>query len=353
MNPRRAVLFGAAFLLIAVAAASPAGASDEADTCFACHGDKDFSLTLPSGENVKLFVDSSAFAGSVHAALSCTDCHKGMGEYPHPERAVADAAAFHAGFREACKSCHFDTYAKFLDGVHDKLRTNGNSSTPSCTDCHGAHDVAKASSPRTKISETCAGCHFEVYDVYAKSVHGRALEDTGNADVPVCTDCHRSHDIQDPRGAAWLVRTPELCSTCHGDDAMMKRYGLSTAVTKTYLADFHGTTASMSRARDSSETGAPRVTALCIDCHGVHDIAKTDDPDSKVLKANLVKTCRQCHEGATDNFPAAWLSHYEPSWEKAPLVYSVKIFYQIFIPFIIGGLCLQILLHLWRVVVNR
>jgi len=31
----------------------------------------------------------------------------------------------------------------------------------------------------------------------------------------------------------------------------------------------------------------------------------------------------------------------------------VKIFYAIFIPFVVAGLALQILLHLWRAVVNR
>jgi hypothetical protein len=66
-----------------------------------------------------------------------------------------------------------------------------------------------------------------------------------------------------------------------------------------------------------------------------------------------VKTCRKCHPGASDSFPDAWLSHYEPSLKRAPMVYAVKLFYMIFIPFIIGGLILQMLLHLWRVVVNR
>ena len=63
--------------------------------------------------------------------------------------------------------------------------------------------------------------------------------------------------------------------------------------------------------------------------------------------------CQRCHQGATANFSAAWLSHYEPSWKKAPMVYGVKVFYAVLIPFMIGGLVLQILLHLWRVVVNR
>ena len=73
----------------------------------------------------------------------------------------------------------------------------------------------------------------------------------------------------------------------------------------------------------------------------------------RVVKANLLKTCRQCHKEASENFPAAWLSHYEPSWKRAPMVYGLALFYKVLIPFIIGGLVLQILLHLWRVVVNR
>ena len=34
-------------------------------------------------------------------------------------------------------------------------------------------------------------------------------------------------------------------------------------------------------------------------------------------------------------------------------MYGVKVFYAMLIPFVIGGLALQVLLHLWRVVVNR
>jgi hypothetical protein len=85
-----------------------------------------------------------------------------------------------------------------------------------------------------------------------------------------------------------------------------------------------------------------------VDCHGVHDIKRVKDPDSRVIRANLVKTCQQCHPGASQTFPAAWLSHYEPSPTKAPLVYAVKVFYRLFIPFVIGGLVLQVGLSLWR-----
>lgn len=356
MLPVAAVTFVLAAAVAAPQAAPPPKAGEieqEVESCMMCHGEKDFTADLPSGDKVSLFVNRDAFAKSIHGQdLRCTDCHAGMGELPHPERKVKTPSEFHAGFRDACKSCHFDKYALSLDGVHYKQLAKGNEGAPGCIDCHGAHDVQPAGKPRTRISDTCAGCHPDVADTYMNSVHGKALAQ-GNADVPVCVDCHRAHDISDPRVESWIVKTPELCARCHTDKAMMGRYGLSTAVVDTYLSDFHGVTASMTKARGSEATGAARVTALCIDCHGVHDITTTDAANSPVLRANLVKTCRKCHPSASETFPDAWLSHYEPSWDKTPLVYGVKVFYIIFIPFIIGGLILQVLLHLWRVVVNR
>jgi hypothetical protein len=133
----------------------------------------------------------------------------------------------------------------------------------------------------------------------------------------------------------------------------MAKYGLSTKVLQTYLADFHGATASLAGGRGTGPGGDGRVTALCTDCHGVHDITRVDDPGSRVMKAHVARTCERCHPGAGTSFPAAWLSHYEPSWEKAPLVQAVRVGYLVLIPFMIGGLVLQVLLHFWRVVVNR
>jgi len=353
VSPSSAVPFLLALTLLAPGAAAQDAAEEESTFCLGCHGEKDFTTVLENGDTLRLTVDGKAVAASVHGqGLKCTDCHPGMADIPHPERHVKNAAEFHAGFRDACKTCHFDKYALSVDGVHAKQLAKGNDAAPVCVDCHGAHDVAAASTPRTRISDTCAGCHPDVADTYLKSVHGKALAD-GNADVPVCTDCHRAHDISDPRVTSWIVKTPELCARCHTDKVKMARYGLSTNVVQSYLSDFHGVTASTSRALRSSATGESRVTALCIDCHGVHDITTTDAANSPVLRANLVKTCRKCHPEASESFPDAWLSHYEPSWTRAPMVYAVKVFYVIFIPFIIGGLVLQVLLHLWRVVVNR
>ena len=328
---------------------TPPPSPPDVDTCLSCHSDRNMSVTLPSGETRALYVDLDALRQSVHGnKLSCTDCHQDMTSMPHDARPFQTKRDFTLAYYEQCKRCHFANYTKTLDSVHFKALERRDRMAPTCVDCHGAHDIAPSHKPKARMSQTCARCHQGVFEVYTKSVHGRFLEKID--DVPGCTDCHRSHDVAGPRDGSWQKRTPELCGTCHANKALMKKYGLSTAVSQTYVADFHGMTASLQGAGTSRESS---VVALCTDCHGVHDIAKVNEPGSRVLRANLVKTCSRCHEGASENFPAAWMSHYEPTWEKAPLVYGVQLFYDILIPFMIAGLLLQILLHFWRVVVNR
>ena len=341
----------ALLFLLPVAAPGVEPMSPEVQFCLSCHSNPALELVLKSGEKRSLFVDMQRFARSVHGdKLRCTDCHGDIETYPHPARSFKNLREFTLAYYESCKGCHFDNYTKSLDSVHYAILSKGELRAPLCVDCHGAHDVARPSVPKSRISKTCSRCHQEVYQRYARSVHGKVLLQEGNADAPVCADCHRSHNIEDPRTASFRLRTPDICARCHTDEKLMIKYGLSTKVLQTYLKDFHGMTASFHK---REQLAPPAVTAVCTDCHGVHDILSVKDPKSAVIKANLVKVCRKCHPSATENFPAAWLSHYEPSPEKAPLVYYVRLFYQIFIPFVILGLVLQVLLHIWRVVVNR
>jgi len=332
------------------AAAAPAP-SAELETCLGCHGNRDLVMKLPGGETVPLYVDWNAFAGSVHRdKLGCVECHAGADQVPHPKKQFRTRRDVTMAYFEQCKRCHFANYTKTLDSVHYKRVAQGDPGAPVCSDCHTAHAVSRPDVPRSRLSRTCATCHAAVFEAYARSVHGKALLEEQNRDVPVCTDCHRTHDIGNPRAATFQLATPALCGSCHTDERVMKKYGLSTRVVSTYLADFHGMSASLRQA-DGARAGA--VTAVCTDCHGIHDITKVRAPDSTVMQAKLVKVCQRCHTDASESFPDAWLGHYAPSWTKAPVVYAVTIFYWIFIPFIVGGLVLQILLHLWRVVVNR
>lgn len=319
--------------------------------CLGCHGQESLEIVLPSGEKRSLHVDADRFGRSVHGdKVTCTNCHSDIETFPHPPRTFKNLREFTVAYYESCKACHFDNYTKSLDSVHYTLLSQGNLKAPLCVDCHGAHYVARPRVPKSRISETCARCHQEIYKRYGQSVHGKALSEQGNMDVPGCTDCHRSHNIEDPRTIAFHLKSPELCARCHSDPKLMKKYGLSTNVLGTYLSDFHGMTASFYR---NEQATPPTLTAVCTDCHGVHDILAVKDPRSSVMKANILRVCRKCHPAATENFPSAWLSHYEPSPEKAPLVYYVKLFYKFFIPFVVIGLLLQILLHIWRLVVNR
>ena len=339
-------------LLLALAAGPvQAGIPAEEEDCLGCHSDPEQTYDLPSGEKLSLYLDQELFAKSVHGeTLRCTECHTdktsdhATGELKFKTRREVTKAYY-----EQCKGCHFANYTKTLDGVHFAVMAKGNDKAALCVDCHGAHDISRPGQPRTRISRMCSRCHEDAAGVYAKSVHGRASE-TSN-DVPVCTDCHRAHDIADPRDGALAMRTPEICGRCHTDEKLMTRYGLSTKVVDTYLADFHGMSATFQKGMRKQE--GRRLAAVCTDCHGVHDIQKSDDPNSAVMSANLVKTCQKCHPDANESFPKAWLSHYEPTLEKAPIVWAVQLFYKMIIPFMVGGLVLQIALHLWRVVVNR
>ena len=156
--------------------------------------------------------------------------------------------------------------------------------------------------------------------------------------MPTCIDCHGVHDIHDPRTAEFRLASPRLCADCHTDARKMAKYGLSTQVLRTYVADFHGSTVTLFQRRHPDQvTNKP----VCYDCHGVHDIASKKDPKKGLqVKANLLQTCQKCHPDATTNFPDAWLSHYVPTRDRAPLVYWSRLAYQILIPGVVGGMVL-------------
>jgi hypothetical protein len=70
----------------------------------------------------------------------------------------------------------------------------------------------------------------------------------------------------------------------------MAEYELSTDVLETYVADFHGTTVTLfEKQTPDAETNKP----VCFDCHGVHDIKRTDDPAKGLqVRENLQSRCQ-------------------------------------------------------------
>ncbi|MBI2913139.1 MAG: cytochrome C [Chloroflexi bacterium] len=323
---------------------------DSNESCLQCHNDPTSSMSFPSGEELPLYVDPQAYGRSAHGDwLDCVDCHQANRRYPHPLAEVSSQRDYSRGAYELCKRCHFENYSRTMDSIHFQALSEGKADAPICTDCHDPHTMKPFGESRTQTVKTCSSCHEEIYDDYVGSVHGSALIEE-NLDVPDCVTCHGVHNIGEASGSAFRQASVDLCAKCHANKEMMDQYNISSNVIKTYLDDFHGKTVGFYQEQSSQVW--PDV-AVCTDCHGVHDMKPVDDPQSTVIKENLLSTCRKCHADATANFPSAWLSHYEPSLNKASLVYLVKRYYQILIPLMVGGLALHIILDMWRLARNR
>lgn len=335
----------------------PAAQKPDNSACLACHSKPGQSLTLPSGEVLSISVDPTSFDHSTHTTLACQTCHTNIAGFPHPANSAQDSRSYTLQYKDTCKQCHADQFKQLAQGsVHTTLLNQGNRNAPVCSDCHNAHiqvPIQKdasgnpAASEHAIIAKVCARCHNDIYNQYLNSVHGSGIVDNKNPDVPACTDCHGVHTIQGPDSPGFRINSPtQVCGKCHTDEQKMAKYGISTQVMNTYVADFHGTTVTLFQKIDpEAATNKP----VCYDCHGVHDIQRVDDPTKGIaLKQNMLKACQRCHPDATTNFPDAWLSHYIPSPDKYPLVYYVNLFYVILIPTVIGGMVLYVGTDIYR-----
>ena len=268
--------------------------------CLSCHGDPALELKFPQGPTLSLFVDADVYGRSTHGSkrMPCTACHPDVGHYPHEPVKARSARELSRGI----------------------------------------------------VQQSCFKCHQTVFQQFRESVHGRALIEEGNLDVPGCPDCHGVHNIRPPHTVLFRMESPDTCSRCHADPVLAAKYGMSPNVMQSYLKDFHGASVRLTRAEGSSIASYKPV---CYDCHGIHDIKKTNDPESRVVKGKLVQTCQRCHPGAGANFPAAWTKHYEPDRHRWPLVYWITFAYRLLIPGIIGPMVLYILLDLPRAAIER
>ncbi len=322
------------------------------DTCLTCHDVPGMQMELPSGQVLYLTVDSVSYITSSHGreGIACVDCHTGFDGFPHEPISARSIREFTLDQYTLCAECHKDKYDATLDSVHQKSLAGGNLEAAVCTDCHDPHRTQPPDIPRSRIPQTCERCHSQIYALYKESVHGSALIGEGNPDVPTCTDCHGVHDVEGPSSSPFHLFSPQICAECHTDDDLMARYDVSTDVFETYVADFHGTTVILfEETAPDQETNKP----VCIDCHGVHNMLKVTDPESQVIKANLLTTCQKCHPDADENFPSSWLSHYQPSRVNAPLVFYVNLFYKIFIPGTIGGMLIFVISDGARQVIKK
>lgn len=130
--------------------------------CRGCHGEKTDEWQLPSGETLSLGVDLTALDASPHsarsdAAISCTACHLNETNYryPHLENPAPDIHTFRAGVAQNCESCHYP-HLPFHEEIDSATAT-----PPTCTDCHGSHDIARVEEMATVMPDRCVQCHTD------------------------------------------------------------------------------------------------------------------------------------------------------------------------------------------------
>ena len=290
-------------------------------------------------------------------APTCLSCHGS----PHGILTADDpkSPVHHNNIPATCGTCHGQKFVmervgqstqefySYKESVHGQAVANGSSKAAVCTDCHGVHEIRRASDDQSSIFKfnvpnTCARCHESVKAEFMQSIHGQAIA-RGNSQAPVCTDCHGIHSIKshlDPNSsvaARNLARS--TCARCHEGVRLSQEFGVEGGRSSTYLASYHGL---------ASQLGS-NVVANCASCHGVHNILPSSDPRSTINRANLIRTCGQCHPGVGDKFVVGKVHVDAPlSADIGSIaVRWIRRFYLGMIFAVIGGMVLHNLI-IWR-----
>ncbi len=284
--------------LPALVQAEPANPKLSNDRCLRCHGRENFSRKQANGDKRDLHVGKDRFKQSVHGVRDCVNCHNDIIKIPH--RKGIDR-------KVGCVQCHQDLWKtaqekgttaetpllgvvikqieSYMGSIHarpsmaDQSRTNA-----TCYDCHNGHYITPIDSHvgaagREEIPAICGKCHADVLATYKTSVHGQEVSQ-GNANAAVCSDCHTTHNIENPHDSNGRLVITQNCGNCHEDKL------------ESYVETYHGKVTKLGYGE----------TAKCFDCHGSHDIKRVDDPDSIINADNRLETCRQCHTEATPGF---------------------------------------------------
>ena len=91
-----------------------------------------------------------------------------------------------------------------------------------------AENLAAAGVATAQIARTCGACHEDIKAGFEDSIHGTALAD-GNSDSPTCTDCHNEHSIlphDDPDSRVSAANlSGAVCNPCHANYELSRKYG--------------------------------------------------------------------------------------------------------------------------------
>ena len=263
-----------------------------------------------------------------------------------------------------CLSCHavLDKTVINADGREISLKIDaadvdsGAHRYIDCVSCHWTGTHAE-DSPLTKLSSArkCGTCHEYQYREHLSSVHGEQLA-RGNPDVATCVDCHSpeadAHSVirvLEYSAPTYKKNTAETCAKCHADEALMANYGIVEKTYESYMRSFHGKVIDL-----GNDELSQLEAATCTNCHGVHNIKATDDPESTVAGLeSLAATCEECHVGAGIEFASGFLGHKEASPEYAPAVHFTENFFNTLLLVVITPGVLVVMAAVFRFSRNR
>ncbi len=317
--------------------------------CATCHDE--------AVHGYQLGVHAAARKTGDQQAPTCLACHGS----PHQILAADDpkSPVHHSNIPATCATCHAQKlvmarrgettqeFYSYEESVHGRAVAAGSTKAAVCTDCHGVHEILRASDEKSSIFKfnvpaTCGRCHDQISKEFQQSIHGQAVA-RGNWLAPVCTDCHGIHSIKshtDPSSPVTAQNlTQATCARCHEGVRLSQEFGIEGRRGTTYLASYHGLAS-----REGSQ-----VVANCASCHGTHSIFPSSDPRSTINRANLVRTCGQCHPGVTQKFTAAKVHIDAPLSADvgSKAVRWIRKFYLSMIFVVIGGMLAHNFI-LWR-----
>ncbi len=259
-------------------------------TCLSCHGEREFVHDHIHGEDIETVL---SYAQSIHGDnIECSDCHAG-----HTVLSTDDprSPVSHGNIATTCATCHDDVADEYMASEHGRALASGFEGAPTCTDCHGEHDIHQITDSESPVSrqhevEVCESCHLDAEQVtarmthttgfvasYDRSVHGVAAA-AGNADAAICSDCHGGHQAMkasNPGSKINQFNIASTCGRCHAE------------VESVFAGSIHGVALAQGNADSPTCTG----------CHSEHAIVQHERSDAPVAPLNVSEqVCRPCHE---------------------------------------------------------
>jgi len=263
---------------------------NETQYCLTCHKHT-LSMHLESRELLSLSINESAYKGSIHRNLLCSNCHTDFSTTKHPVRTFKNKKEYSALATKSCSMCHTDQQLR-KSPVHSSLMAK-----TACVECHGSHSIKGIAAQRAGLGESqyCFSCHKSRLSMTMKNgeslsvfVDELSLRNSAHGKLE-CTKCHSNfsktqhpvrtfNSIQD-----YFIAGTELCKKCHSETYIKYENSIHYTMLK---------------------SGNPKAPT-CTNCHGVaHATART-----KIDKTLGLTSCNKCHEDMKASYEAS--IHYQ------------------------------------------